>query len=197
MSNNIFRLLFDIKREAEGFHHFLHAVIPIRQMVWSLFSPRKEETQRMQEGCKGAALVIYYYPGTDDKKKLRILSKMSITIFKLSSNSQSWEGLWKPAKPITGSGRSASISLLMSNGLPPHAWSFVSCGSPEAVSLLTSAADISRDDNRHTALWLIATAFCGTGDDSETCARCPGEGHNCWISEAHSSSLETWKNKSI
>lgn len=68
MSNNVFRLLFDIKREVEGFHHSLHAAIPIRQMVWSVFSLRREETQRMQEGRKGAVLVIYYYPGTEKKK---------------------------------------------------------------------------------------------------------------------------------
>lgn len=126
MSNNIFRLLFDIKREVEGFHHSLHAAIPIRQMVWSVFSLRWEETQRTQEGRKGAVLVIYYYPGTEKKNIWGIWSKMSITIFKLSSNSQSSEGLWKPAKPITGSGRSPSISVLMSNGLPPRAWPFVS-----------------------------------------------------------------------
>jgi len=45
MSNNIFRLLFDIKREVEGFHHSLHAAIPIRQLVWSMFSLRREETE--------------------------------------------------------------------------------------------------------------------------------------------------------
>lgn len=67
MSNNIFRLLFDIKREVEGFHHSLHAVTPIRQMVWSMFSLRREETWRKQEGRKGAVLVIYYYPGTEEK----------------------------------------------------------------------------------------------------------------------------------
>lgn len=67
MSNNIFRLLFDIKRQVEGFHHSLHAAIPIRQMVWSVFSLRREETQRTQEGRKGAVLVIYYYPGTEKK----------------------------------------------------------------------------------------------------------------------------------
>lgn len=67
MSNNIFRLLFDIKREVEGFHHSLHAVIPIRQMVWSMFSLRREETRRKQEGRKGAVLIIYYYPGTEKK----------------------------------------------------------------------------------------------------------------------------------
>lgn len=81
--------------------------------------------QRTQEGRKGAVLVIYYYPGTE-KKIWGIWSKMSITIFKLSSNSQSSEGLWKPAKPITGLVRSPSISVLMSNGLPRRARPFVS-----------------------------------------------------------------------
>lgn len=47
-------------------------------------------------------------------------------------------------------------------------------GSPEALSLLTSAADISRDDNGHTASWLIATALCGTGDDGGTHAQGKG-----------------------
>lgn len=194
MSNNIFRLLFDIKREVEGFHHFMHAVIPIRPMVWSMFSLRREETRRKQEGRKGAVLVIYYYPGTEKKYIYGgNWSKMSIIIFELSSNSQSSEGLWKPAKPITGSGRCPSISLLMSNGFPLVHGTLFQCGSPEAVSLLTSAADISRDDNRHTASWVIATALCGTGDYSETCTRCPGEGHNCWISAPRSSSFKMWK----
>lgn len=70
MSNNIFRLLFDIKREVEGFHHSLHAAIPIRQMVWSVFSLKREETQRTQEGHKGAVLVIYYYLETEKKGDL-------------------------------------------------------------------------------------------------------------------------------
>ncbi len=125
MSNNIFRLLFDIKREVEGFHHSLHAVIPIRQMVWSMFSLRREETRRKQEGRKGAVLVIYYYPGTENKyggtdPKWAVQSSSCPPTLNHQRASK------KPAKPITGSGRSLSISLLMSSGLPPCAWPFVS-----------------------------------------------------------------------
>lgn len=94
MSNNIFRLLFDIKREVEGFHHSLHAVIPIRQMVWSMFSLRREETWRKQEGRKGAVLVIYYYPGIEkdmgeliqnEQYNLQAVLQLSIIIGPLKS----------------------------------------------------------------------------------------------------------------
>lgn len=162
MSNNICRLLSDIKREVEGFHHFRHAA---RSHQADGFEHALAETQRLG----------YLLP-SEDGKKWQICSKTSFTIFNLSSNSQSSEG---PAKPITGSDGRPSISLLMSNRLSPASGLLSHPGSPEAPSLLTSAADISRDDNGRAASWLIATALCGTGDDSGTRARRPGEGHDC------------------
>lgn len=73
---------------------------------------------------------------------------------------------WEPANPVTvegcGAGAYQCVSRTAAAILPRHS-PLSQLGSPEALSLLTSAADISRHDSGHIASWLIATMYLHQG----------------------------------
>lgn len=172
VTNNIFRLLCDIERNEKDSHPLMHAEISIKKMILR----RQTQIVKMEkpEGGCDYSLLLWDRRNTGASPKYVLQSTACPPT--LNHRRVSWE----TANPVTvegcGAGAYQCVSRTAAAILPRHC-PLSELGSPEALSLLTSAADISRHDSGHISPWLIAKTYFRQRPQQDLCLQHRGRTH--------------------